>query len=605
MKKALTFIFILFIVSSVFSQTDRIETTKSQIIDSPVPDAGISEIVKNIKNARVTNDAAAQVYWEKKLHELTKPQVINSTPQEFHAKKEMTESENPLEALNMTRVTNSIIIANSVSRERVNGDIYAAIAVWGGETNTDTLRIYRSTNNGISFTLLISFYEGMKIMFNGLDVEAMSNGDSSYAFVSMDFTITGTFYSSAIVRVRQDGNMFNVRGLFGSPSGNNYGKGRITSDNGRYTSNAYLYYSLTLDSLSPGGRFLRSKMYRLESPFSVDMPVTACFQSPLNGTYAYYVAPSAPDTAKFESDIAYVNSTGDSDQVYTVSVVRGVPSAFTGGTTIYFSRTNDYGNTAPTLFSAPDGNFLKESPRIAATGYFSNNITVVTRRLLGGGNWQPYYFYSSGINASLPSFSMGQIDNTTDTTIGVSVTARYRTSGTYLFAYNKKINQNGNIFGRPLTAGSLGAAYTASPTSLGTTYYGNPDAAFRNVNNDSCLIIWGGPGGVSSYVTGGCGGTFTSIGSQNSIPEGYALMQNYPNPFNPSTIISYQIPVNGFVSIKVFDVLGKEVAVILNQIQSSGKHEVEFNGMNLSSGVYYYRIEANDFIDTKKMILVK
>lgn len=605
MKKTFTLVLFLFIFSSAFSQTDRIENITSQTIDSPAPDIRITEIVNNIKNARVTNDAAAQVYWEKKLHEITKPQVINSTPQEFHAKREMTEAGNPLEVMNMTRITNSIIIANSISRERVSGDIYAAIAVWGGITNTDTLRIYRSTNNGISFTLLLSFYEGMKITYNGLDLEAMSKGDSSYAFVSMDFTTgSGTVYSSAIVRVRQDGNMFNVRGLFGSPGGNSYVKGRITSDNARYTSNAYLYYSLTLDSIG-GGRYLRSKMYRLESPFAPDMPVTACFQNPLNGTYAYYVAPSAPDSAKFESDVAYVNNAGDSDQVVTVTIVRGIPSAFTGGSTLYFTRSNDYGATSPQLFSVSDGEFLKESPRIAATGYLNNSLTVVTRRLLGGGIWQPYYFYTTIINTPIPTFNSGQLDNTTDTTYGVSVAGRYRSAGSYLFAYNKKINQNGNIFGRLLTAGSLGTAYLACPNNLGTTYYGSPDAAFRNVNNDSCLIIWGGPGGNGSFVTGGNSGAITSTGSQSTIVKGYGLMQNYPNPFNPSTVISYQIPVQAFVSVKVFDVLGKEVANLINEAQTAGEHTIEFNGVNLPSGVYYYRIEANDFIDTKKMLLVK
>jgi hypothetical protein len=85
----------------------------------------------------------------------------------------------------------------------------------------------------------------------------------------------------------------------------------------------------------------------------------------------------------------------------------------------------------------------------------------------------------------------------------------------------------------------------------------------------------------------------------------FELAQNYPNPFNPGTTISYSIPQNSFVTIKVFDVLGNEVAVLLNDEVESGIHHVNFNATNLSSGVYYYSINAGSFTSTKKLILMK
>ncbi len=85
----------------------------------------------------------------------------------------------------------------------------------------------------------------------------------------------------------------------------------------------------------------------------------------------------------------------------------------------------------------------------------------------------------------------------------------------------------------------------------------------------------------------------------------FKLGQNYPNPFNPSTSIKFDIPVSGFVSIKVFDVSGKEVYSLVNEVRSAGRHEVTFNASGLSSGVYYYRIASGNFNDIKKMILVK
>lgn len=85
----------------------------------------------------------------------------------------------------------------------------------------------------------------------------------------------------------------------------------------------------------------------------------------------------------------------------------------------------------------------------------------------------------------------------------------------------------------------------------------------------------------------------------------YALSQNYPNPFNPSTIINYQIPHDGLVTLKIYDVLGKELKTLVNEYKSLGRYEVKFDASNLSSGVYLYQLKVNDYLQSKKMLLVK
>jgi photosystem II stability/assembly factor-like uncharacterized protein len=85
----------------------------------------------------------------------------------------------------------------------------------------------------------------------------------------------------------------------------------------------------------------------------------------------------------------------------------------------------------------------------------------------------------------------------------------------------------------------------------------------------------------------------------------YDLKQNYPNPFNPFTNLEFKIAKHGFVKLIIYDLTGKEVAVLVNQSMNAGKYKISFNGNNLSSGVYYYKLEANDFLETKKMILLK
>jgi len=89
------------------------------------------------------------------------------------------------------------------------------------------------------------------------------------------------------------------------------------------------------------------------------------------------------------------------------------------------------------------------------------------------------------------------------------------------------------------------------------------------------------------------------------MPKDYSISQNYPNPFNPSTIIKYQIAEKTNVSIKVYDMLGKEVATLVNEVVNAGEQTVKFDASNLSTGVYVYRIQAGSFSATKKMIFVK
>jgi hypothetical protein len=98
----------------------------------------------------------------------------------------------------------------------------------------------------------------------------------------------------------------------------------------------------------------------------------------------------------------------------------------------------------------------------------------------------------------------------------------------------------------------------------------------------------------------------TGISNYNNIvPAIYAVSQNYPNPFNPTTNINFDLPKGNVVKLKVYDMSGKEVAVLLNEFKSAGRYTYTFGASSLSSGVYFYRISAGDFSDTKKMILVK
>ena len=95
---------------------------------------------------------------------------------------------------------------------------------------------------------------------------------------------------------------------------------------------------------------------------------------------------------------------------------------------------------------------------------------------------------------------------------------------------------------------------------------------------------------------------FGNLNSQISAP---ILRQNYPNPFNPTTVISYQLPKSGYVTLKVYDELGKEIAVLVDEQKSAGFYNVTFNGSSLASGIYLYKLNVGNFTDTKKLIILK
>jgi hypothetical protein len=132
---------------------------------------------------------------------------------------------------------------------------------------------------------------------------------------------------------------------------------------------------------------------------------------------------------------------------------------------------------------------------------------------------------------------------------------------------------------------------------LGVNSDGTDDVRDLSINGNhvdlegDAFIEIGGPAGVETI--------------SNEIPTEYSLEQNYPNPFNPSTKIEYSLSEASFVQLKVYDVLGNEVATLVNEDQSAGTYRTDFIGADLTSGIYFYKLQAGSFIETKKMILMK
>jgi len=135
--------------------------------------------------------------------------------------------------------------------------------------------------------------------------------------------------------------------------------------------------------------------------------------------------------------------------------------------------------------------------------------------------------------------------------------------------------------------------------------YGSSTSLYVGTGADLCAATIT----VNGTFTGG--GTFCNqpvdVETEKDLgtPKEFSLAQNYPNPFNPSTIISFAIPSQEFVTLKVFDILGRQVEVLMNEVKAAGYYEVNFDARTLPSGTYIYELRAGNFINTKKMILLK
>ena len=248
-------------------------------------------------------------------------------------------------------------------------------------------------------------------------------------------------------------------------------------------------------------------------------------------------------------------------------------------------------------------------------------------------------FTSNSVNFEEPKAIAGDSSGNiyvTGTSTGSSsydyMTVKYSAAGEEIWArrYNGPSGNNfdeprsvtadncGNVFVTGLSAGTgtMDDIVTIKYNSVGDELWVNRfnSAANRDdAANNISLDIYGNVI-VSGFLTSLAGGTdfgvikfsqLTGIVSADQIPGEYRLYQNYPNPFNPGTVIKFSIPFSGFISLKVFDISGKEVAVIFNGFRNPGTYEIDFDASQLSSGTYFYRMISADQILTKKFILIR
>ena len=304
---------------------------------------------------------------------------------------------------------------------------------------------------------------------------------------------------------------------------------------------------------------------------------------------------------------------------------------------VYFINSNTgYVTGWETILKTTNAGITWESQTFAGLGFISHiyfvdvttgfactlNSNKIFKTTNAGTNWQEVFTNSGNIGF----FGISFINANTGTAVGGLPSTpgsafMFRTTNGGINWTNYIFN-NSNIprlysisFLSPSIGYIAGGGMAGGNCTIMKTTNGGVDWYFQTTNVNNGLVgnyftsintgYVVGYGGTILKTTDG-GGTLLGINPEsNQIPSQYSLSQNYPNPFNPSTNIKYQMPKNSFVSLKVYDVLGKEVATLVNEKLNAGNYEVDWNGSDYPSGVYIYKLVAGDFVNVKKMVLLK
>ena len=227
----------------------------------------------------------------------------------------------------------------------------------------------------------------------------------------------------------------------------------------------------------------------------------------------------------------------------------------------------------------------------------NSNYDIYAQRINGGG---AVIWTLNGVEISLASAYQQGPQSVSDDLGGAIITWYDYRNGNTSDIYAQRIDGNGLV--QWITDGV--------PVSIPN--YAQSDPRILRDGNSGAIITWQDHRNSYEYDiyaqkinADGTLGTATSVNENEITPLGYTLYQNYPNPFNPSTTISFSIPTEEFVSLKVFNSLGEEVAELVNENKPAGSYSVSFDAGNLTSGVYFYKMSAGSFVETNKMILMK
>jgi hypothetical protein len=265
-----------------------------------------------------------------------------------------------------------------------------------------------------------------------------------------------------------------------------------------------------------------------------------------------------------------------------------------GNEEIYYKRSTDAGVSWGADTRLTNNSADSWYPSVAVSGSIVNVVWYDNR----DGNFEIYYKRSTDAGVSWGADTRLTNDTASSDSPSVAV------SGTFVHVvWTDHRDVNYEIYYKRSTDGGIS---WGADTRL-TNDTANSNSSSISISGSVVHVVWQDTrdGNYEIYYERNPTG---NVGIQNistEIPSAYSLSQNYPNPFNPATNIKFAIPKNEFVKITVFDMLGKEIETLVNEQLQPGTYETNWNASNYPSGVYFYKLSAGDFSETKKMLLLK
>jgi hypothetical protein len=467
-----------------------------------------------------------------------------------------------------------------VIKQGEDGLLYLLVALKPVFSQKGVFRVYKSSDGGVNWSQIVEYphYTEYYLSMDML-VESRSNSiaDSTriFVYVTSSTETNGNNAKLNMYSIRRDGTA-PYSGIVAFPSaGRKFEQVTLCSDGQYYQNSTYLHaFVKESPNAGPTIGFRHFRTVNWGQTHTSELITTDTVD---NYPGAQFLATSSNDSIYISFERVFdIYSTG-----FGIYRTPELPSAYRNYVLTPLLE-NGVKNEKPCL------TISQQNPAVE-----KNMIITFTSRN------NPYSYYSTN-SGRLWTFKVFSLTRTCAFT--------FCSSDSSSFAGNNFVMGFVNLNGDSIVSTRLSASAFVNLTKINNIQsspgYVPAFGIYTSETGKSSITAFAGSGGANAYFDGEH--MITGIQTiSNEIPSGFSLEQNYPNPFNPVTNIRFSIPKSGAVTLKVFDVSGKEVAQLINENMDPGSYNFDFNASHLSSGVYFYRINAEGFADVKKMILVK